>query len=423
MGTPIAQTYGELSLTFIGGDACRLAWQDKGSGGICDGAFYNPDFDMLRREYGSFYDDYYFLGSYGRSNYKPPDGPMLLVRDIGDQGALRPADDFELIWTDKGSGAAMDGSFWRPICRDKSYVPLGIVCVRGHAKPDPRRLRVALVRTGLTVHGKVGGRVWYDKLTGARTDFSAWFTAMPDGVAPEDNILVAPGGFTAVASHSKPATARENRVLKLPLTILSKTIAAPPDLTTPEQPSDRTVVASETVTVPFTAVSDPGLAWSDRIADSPFYTVSREDIFNRERYYENDHPTADLQKITTRVGREESETKTFEKELGLMASFTGGMTYMGVSASATRSVDFRLKWHTSTTTKTTSEETVEKQYAVSPYAAMAVWTRAVRITVRRYDQTAVGPQPQYRVPNSWWVKEIPLVAPKPDRSKRRPVPA
>jgi hypothetical protein len=424
MGDPIAQTYGDLSLTFIGGDAIRLAWLDKGSGGICDGAFYNPDFDMLRRQYGSFYDDYYFLGSYGRSNYRPPEGPMLLVTDIGTQGALRPADDFELIWTDRGSGAKMDGSFWRPICRDdKSYVPLGIVCVRGHAKPDPGRLRVALVRTGLTVHGKVGDRVWYDKLTGAKTDFSAWSTAVPDGVASEDDILIAPGGFTAVASHSKPATARENRVLKLPVTIVSKKFAAPPDLTTPEQPPASTVVASETVTVPFTAVRDPGLAWSDRIADSPFYTISRDDVFNRERYYENNSPRADTQKITTLVGREESETETFEKELGLGASVTAGMSYMGASASATGSVDFRLRWHTSTTTKTVSETTVEKNCSVSPYAAVAVWTRAARITVRRYDQTRVGPQPQYRVPDSWWEKEIPLVAAKPDRSRRHHAPA
>jgi hypothetical protein len=423
MREPITQTYGDLSLAFIGGGALQLAWLDQGSLGICDGAFYNPAFDMLRKEYGSFYDDYFFLGSHGRSNYRPSEGPMLLVRDVGAQGALRPADDFEPIWTDKGSGARMDGSFWRPICHDKSYVPLGIVCVRGYAKPDPKRLRVALVHARLTVHGKVGDRVWYDKLTGAKKDFSAWSTTVPEGVSSEGNILIAPGGFTAVASHSKPATARENRVLKLPLTVISKKIATPPDLTAREEPPASTVVESETVTVPFTAVRDPGLALSDRIADSPFYTISRDDVFNRERYQENSKPIAVTQRITTRVGREESETKTFERELGLGASSTAGMSYMGVSASVTRSVDFRLRWHTSTTTKTASETTVEKEYSVSPYAAMAVWTRAVRITVRRHDQTIVGPQPQYRVPDSWWEKEIPLVAVKPDRSKRHHVPA
>jgi hypothetical protein len=212
---PRAETFGDLSLTSIDGAAMARAWWDKGSGGRHDGAFYNPDFTKL----GSAYGEYHFLGSFGVSSYAPPTGPMLLVKDLGDGSALRRAEDFRLIWNDRGSGATLDGSFWLPVCGDDAYVALGAVCVRGHGKPNPAALRVALVHRSLTLPGSIGTtRVWDDSRTGAARDFSAWPVTVPTIPVAEGKLLLAPRGLAAVATHARPSSSETAHVLLLPLT-------------------------------------------------------------------------------------------------------------------------------------------------------------------------------------------------------------
>jgi hypothetical protein len=216
--TPSAETFGDLSLTSIDGAAMELAWWDKGSGGRYDGAFYNPAFAEL----GRAYEGYHFLGSFGVGSYARPSGPMLLVKDVGDGSALRRAEDFRLIWTDRGSGATLDGSFWLPVCDDDAYVALGAVCVRGHGKPDPAGLRVALVHRSLTLRGRIGAtRVWDDSRTGAARDFSAWPVEVPTTPVADGTLLLAPRGLAAVASHSRPDSSETTHVLLLPLTTTS----------------------------------------------------------------------------------------------------------------------------------------------------------------------------------------------------------
>jgi hypothetical protein len=213
--TPSAETFGDLSLTSIDGAAMALAWCDRGSGGRYDGAFYNPNFAKL----GDAYAGYHFLGSFGVGSYASPTGPMLLVKDVGDGSALRRAEDFRLIWTDRGSGAALDGSFWLPVCSDDAYVALGAVCVRGHSKPNPAGLRVALVHRSLTIPGQIGAtKVWNDSRTGSRTDFSAWPVLAPTTPGVEGKMLLTPAGLAAVATHTRPTSSATAHVLLLPLT-------------------------------------------------------------------------------------------------------------------------------------------------------------------------------------------------------------
>lgn len=161
-----------------------LKWNDRRSGGRYNGSFYrvNPT------------NGYYSLGYYGQGNYSSPNGSVLTVAQTT-SGLLRYPVDYELIWKDSGSGARMDGAFWRPI-PPVGYVALGVVVTNGYSKPS--RTEVVCVRKDLTTLGKIGDWIWNDKSTGARSDMSSW-----EIIAADWRGLTV-GTFYTHASHSKP---------------------------------------------------------------------------------------------------------------------------------------------------------------------------------------------------------------------------
>jgi hypothetical protein len=383
MAEPLAETFGALSLAFIGASELQLAWWDKRSGGVHDGAFYNPDFARL----GDDYAGYFFLGSFGVSSYAPPDGPMLLVKDVGDGSALRPADDFAPIWTDRGSGATLDGSFWRPVCRDPAYVALGAVCVRGHGKPDPARLRVALVHHSLTQPGTIGKEpVWTDRRTGARVDFSAWPVVTPDTPVAAGMLLLPPGGIAAVATHAHPRTSATGNVLLLPLTTRSNLPEAGyrPRLTAAQRPAATSSSGHhEVATVPFTAVSDRGLEPCEKIRSSPFYTIRHEEEFRLVDYRVNGSSEPLVVEVETIRGLETTRTDTVSGSVTVSYQAKIGGAFKGISAEVQTALSVTLGYTRTDSVKEIAQRRVTERYTVPPQSAFAVWTRADRITVAR----------------------------------------
>lgn len=147
----------------------ELAWWDKKSGGDMDGAFYNPTNIPI---------GFSSMGSYGQGNYNSPDGSVLVVKEL-ESGALAYPTGFNLVYNDKGSGADLDGSFWEPI-PPKGYVAMGILCVRGYDQPPTTS--VVCLRSNLVVPSKVGSLIWSDKGTGAKMDGSFWNVVQVGGI-------------------------------------------------------------------------------------------------------------------------------------------------------------------------------------------------------------------------------------------------
>lgn len=91
-------------------------WNDKGSGGKRDRAYWRPV------AVGNL-NGYHPLGDYGVGNYNDVNGQaaVAVVSDInGVSGyTLRPPLDYELVWTDKGLGrtvmARCGGLFHHPV--------------------------------------------------------------------------------------------------------------------------------------------------------------------------------------------------------------------------------------------------------------------------------------------------------------------
>ena len=154
----------ELELRYSEG--MMLAWNDDGSGGDDDGAFWAP---FIPR-------GFFAINHTARSNYNSPSLNLFVARALReDSRPLAAPIGYELIWTDSGSGADRDGAFWRPI-PPAGYVSLGTV---GTGGGQPGLSEILCVRRDLVEVGSYGRRVYTDAGSGADSDFSAWNVVAP----------------------------------------------------------------------------------------------------------------------------------------------------------------------------------------------------------------------------------------------------
>lgn len=260
----------DLRITFT--TQFALQWSDKGSGGKHDGAFWRP---VAAGNLNGFYP----LGDYGAGNYNDVNGQaaVAVVSDInGASGdALRPPLDYELVWTDTGSGSSRDGSMWRPL-PPSGYVALGLVCNNGYDKPALEIIRC--VRSDLVVASLVGDLVWDDSGTGAKKDFGSWGITPPG--APAGEVYLSPGTFVGVASHSKPNTDPNAYALRLQIPM---THFDPPPTPVLQGYGKPTGFEQSTITyisnLFWFMVRDPNLKPVEQLTKSPVYRLERTDTY------------------------------------------------------------------------------------------------------------------------------------------------
>ena len=121
----------------------REVWNDAGSGGDNDGAFYTP-------VTGRNNDDCISLGDYmQRGGTRPPKQLVQLCNARAGKGVWweRPID-YDFIWSDRCSGANSDGSIWLPVC-SAGFAPVGFV-TNDTADVKPWLDRVACLRQSAT---------------------------------------------------------------------------------------------------------------------------------------------------------------------------------------------------------------------------------------------------------------------------------
>jgi hypothetical protein len=148
---------GQLSLDSLRVCNYQLSYVDKGSGGKIDGAFYLPTIPH----------GYYMIGAYAQGNYDEPTDCILAVKPANPQSAslLQAPRDWQRLWTDKGSGANMDGSFWHPSAQSSDYVCLGSIAQKGYSNPILNNYRC--VHRCLVESIPSASRIWSTKGTGA----------------------------------------------------------------------------------------------------------------------------------------------------------------------------------------------------------------------------------------------------------------
>ena len=177
-----------------------LKWTDKGSGADLDGFFFIPAVEQ----------SFFMIGGYGSQTNAPRQSCVLSVRESagkpsGAPKLLTPPKDWELTWTDKGSGADQDGSFWKAIPPSSEYRCLGSVPQAGYGKPSIATYRC--VHSSLTQPVSISELVWSDKGSGADKDVTLFklpntgsFVAVPGKASQTDTFDIKPD------ATSKPDT-------------------------------------------------------------------------------------------------------------------------------------------------------------------------------------------------------------------------
>src|SRR5262249_8086047 len=133
-------------------------------------------------------DGYFIIGDYAQGNYGNPTGPSAVVTAINDPGnsLLQPPSDYRQVWNDHGSGGDYDGSIWYPV-PPNDFVSVGFVCQTGYNKPSIANYRC--VHKSLVDSGPVGNLVWNDQGSGADMDVEVF------AVADISGLFVAQGNY------------------------------------------------------------------------------------------------------------------------------------------------------------------------------------------------------------------------------------
>ena len=383
----------------------------KGSGAQHNGSFYRP----IPPE------GFHALGSIGRKSYDDPNGKVaaLCVKAAEPRSARPPLAKpvrYDLIWSDRGSGANRDGSCWRPV-PPSGYVALGDVFVRGYKAPALDA--VMCVARGLTFEGAIGERIWTDSGSGANHDFGAWQVEASRVFHEAEGGLLAVNSFVGAPSSSRPSTSPVANTLRLPLPSVTPGEPEKPELTSRVKPPEHTIpVVDRIVTVPFTAVIDRDKPFAWIVENSPFYDVERSVFFDLVLF--DDNTTEQLQTKTRTVisGITKEQSETFSVTTGVTVSYETGVEAGGFSSKASVQMSLQLGYSTTTSVAVFRSEQEQAVLATPPRHAAAMWVEANTIRVVRSDGTPVGPALEFDAGSSAFLEsQYPPPAPGSPRAQ------
>jgi hypothetical protein len=372
----IEQQFGELVFAYT--TSFDLRWNDKGSGGKYDGAFWQPKPPS----------GFHALGGIGVAGYYDVNGNVAaLCARAADPNSQRPPlarpTAYDRIWKDKGSGAKMDGSCWRPRA-PSGYVAMGDVFATGHDTP-PSLDDAICVRADLTHQAVAGDFIWDDKDTGSDVDFGAWLVAAPPAFVDPTLGLIAANTYVGVPSHDKPSTDPVLNVLMVPMPNEIGQEPAEPSLDGYEAPPQRTPsVVDRIVTVPFTAIVDDSkdLAW--KVAHSPFYTIQRSAWYSLAIFEHNKTSVAQSKGIEITLGVSTTTSNTYSVATGISVTAEAGVSFI-VDAKVSATVSVELGFEHSTSVSELQSTTVTRSLIIPARTAAALWVASYSLQAVRAD--------------------------------------
>ena len=119
---------------------------------------------------------WYWIGDLVETSYNAPTQQVMLVH-ANDSSALAAPVDWKYVYSDYGSGADLDTSVWIPV-PPTGYVALGCVAVQGYKKPVLPGFRC--VNKSYCVDGTEGSMIWNDKGSHGRYDIALWSVTPAD---------------------------------------------------------------------------------------------------------------------------------------------------------------------------------------------------------------------------------------------------
>ncbi len=383
--SPFMLETAELLITFV--DQFELRWNDLGSHGDNDGSFYHP---VTK-------DGYHALGTLGLgpNGYPNPNGTravMVVKARPGHENALASPVNYELIYSDVGSGADMFGSFWRPV-PPSGYVALGTVVSR-NSWNKPALTDVVCVREDLTKLGAAGAFIYNDAGTGANEYLSCWSIDQPVA-GPHELAYLVTGTFVAVGNWNFPTANPMIHVLKVDLPTLSEAplqtyiprldgYGSPPPQTMPTL--DRAMLLPCSIVIDRVR-SDVG--W--KVAHSPMYRLERC-VYYRLLYH-NYNQTSELQTnvFERTTGISTSEATRIWNETAVSLSVEAGVSIKFIDAKVTATVSRSMGYETETSITEFQEKTVSTSLNIAPGKAGAIWQKFTRYVLYRHNGAELEP--------------------------------
>ncbi len=138
------------------------------------------------------------VGHHLKRGHGNPTEPTMVLRVRSGNPLARPVD-YVLVWNDAGAGSTQDGSVWRPLCPN-GFGSMGDVTSNSHSKPALDE--VVCVQRNFLGAAVSGNEIWNDAGSGAARDFAAWNIVSP--AADVNFNYFSRGLFFGNASRSLP---------------------------------------------------------------------------------------------------------------------------------------------------------------------------------------------------------------------------
>jgi hypothetical protein len=153
--------------------------------------------------------NFHSLGDLAVRSHNATGQVIAVVRDVSDSGNILVA---PLSYTRVWTDAGSGASQDGSVWRPNppaGYVAMGLVANSGYNAPSLNAMRC--IKAEYVIKGGVSGSViWSDLGSGANQDFSAWGITAPQVSAGSGKIHLSPNTFIGHASHSKPTDANAN---------------------------------------------------------------------------------------------------------------------------------------------------------------------------------------------------------------------
>ncbi len=367
---------------------------------------------------------------------------------------------FDWTWDDKGSGAGMDASAWRPKpgTGQEGFFPLGDMMIGNYDNPNGNHVAILVkdsgqgatpalqpptnflyiwssqiwmavapdgyvamggvcqggdppstdlyrcVRKDLVQQALVGPQLYNDSGSGKRDDVACWDIA--PATAPAGSVDFSPGTFIPVPGYDTPQptgfAAFEIAMGDTP----PATPPSPPTLTSKNPPPKTGATVRYVVQLPWFAVTDPGMSDPDRIMKSPIYTMVRNDQYVLAQFKNNNTSTPQSQSFAWTDGISSESVKTFANSVGVELGMEWSIVPEVFKVSAKLSYNFT--YTTSSSEGMQSSQTLTDTLTAPANTAVAVYVIQSGYDIYRQDGTRIQTvTPTYGVPNSTYDTQYP----------------
>jgi hypothetical protein len=387
---PSVLDVGDLLIRYV--DRFAWRWDDSGSGGDDDGAFWHPVVPEGWHALGSL-----GIRGYGDANAATPGYWMLVVKEDGASGALARPLDYRREYDDDESGATDDGSFWTPVC-PAGFVALGAVAQSGWGKPNLDD--VVCVRENLTVLGAAGDFIWDDSGTGARDWVGMWRIDLPARQDWSDRrMYLDPGTFVATGSEggictqggcwSAPAAYPHMNILAVEAPLLFEADNTSfPRLASYEKPAAVTEpFEARAMLVPFSAILSGSQIRGhihQYVTESPFVRLEKSARYHQLGWIHCVGSTTCPLEYTVEKGITKTTSETFSHTVGVALTIEGGVSLLGTGGKASASVSYQFGYQTSESRAVFSAQSWTASKPCPGGSACAIWTDSVTFEAKRH---------------------------------------